>query len=317
MDQSSSSLPPHRRLPPLAALRAFEAAARHLSFRRAAGELAVTPTAISHQIRLLEATLGTALFIRQVRRVVLTEAGRRLYPPLRDGFDAFARAIADLSPLSRRKAVTLTATTLFTGRRLLPALDAFRAGHPGFDLRLHASDEAVDLQAGSADIAVRYGAGPFPGLIAEPLLSERFGILCSPRLGVLRPDDLRRATLIHVEWRRPEMAPDWRRWARLAGMSDLATETGPRFTDDGHALQAAVAGHGVAIASLVLARPEIEAGLLVHPFGPLIDGETYHVVATPENMACADVQAVRAWLKSSIGADALRSNAAQGTVADT
>lgn len=287
----------HRRLPPLAALRAFEAAARQLSFRRAAEELAVTPTAISHQIRLLEAALGMALFVRQVRRVALTDAGQRLYPTLRDGFDAFERAILDLSQQSRRKAVTLTATTLFTARRLLPALGRFRSEHPAFDLRLHASDEAVDLHAGSADVAVRYGAGPFDGLVAEPLLAERFGVLCSPHLGIANADDLKRATLIHTEWKRPGLAPDWRRWVRLAGARDLAVEEGPRLTDDGHALQAAVAGHGVVIASLVLARPEIDAGLLVHPFGPEIEGETYHILATPENAACADVKAVCTWLR--------------------
>lgn len=300
MNEIMSSIARHRRLPPLAALRAFEAAARHLSFRKAAEELAVTPTAISHQIRLLEEILGLALFIRQVRRVALTDAGQRLYPTLREGFDAFEHAIAELSPQSRRKAVTLTATMLFTARRLLPALGAFRSHHPEFDLRLHASDELVDLTAGVADIAVRYGSGPFHGLVTEPLLSERFGVLCSPRLDLSSPDDLKRATLLHAEWKRPGKAPDWRRWARLAGMRDLAVEEGPRFTEDGHALQAAVAGHGAAIASLVLAGPEIEAGLLVHPFGPVIEGETYHIVATPENMTCADVRAVCDWLKETI-----------------
>ncbi|MCM2439420.1 LysR family transcriptional regulator [Agrobacterium vitis] len=286
-----------RRLPSLAALRAFEAAARHLSFKRAADELAVTPTAISHQIRLLEDTLGLALFARHVRRVALTEAGFRLYPTLRDGFDGFERTIAELSPQNRRKAVTLTATMLFTARRLLPALGAFRARHPEFDLRLHAADEPIDLTSGLADIAVRYGSGPFQGLVAEPLLSERFGVLCSPQLNLSRPDDLKRTTLLHTEWKRRDMAPDWRRWTNLAGITDLAIDEGPRFTDDGHSLQAAIAGHGATIGSLVLATPEIEAGLLVHPFGPAIEGETYHLVATPENLACADVQAVCDWLK--------------------
>lgn len=300
MNDIDSSIARRRRLPPLAALRAFEAAARHLSFRRAADELAVTPTAISHQIRLLEETLGLALFARHVRRVALTEAGFRLYPTLRDGFDAFERTIAELSPQSRRKAVTLTATTLFTARRLLPALGAFRTRHPEFDLRLHAADEVVDLHSGLADIAVRYGAGPFEGLVAEPLLSERFGVLCSPQLNLSHPDDLKRTTLLHTEWKRRDMAPDWRRWTSLAGITDLAIDEGPRFTDDGHSLQATIAGHGAMIGSLVLANPEIETGLLVHPFGPVIDGETYHVLATAENLACADVRAVRDWLKETV-----------------
>lgn len=140
---------------------------------------------------------------------------------------------------------------------------------------------------GLADAAVRYGSGSFAGLVTEPLLSEQFGVLCSPSLGLSAPEDLKRATLLHVEWKRPDMAPDWRRWARLAGLTGLAVDVGPRLTDDGHALQVAVAGHGVVVGSLVLAEPEIAAGLLVHPFGPMIAGETYHGAATPENMACA------------------------------
>jgi LysR family glycine cleavage system transcriptional activator len=290
----------NRKLPPLAALRAFEAAARHLSFQRAAGELAVTPTAISHQIRLLEDVLGLALFTRQVRQVALTEAGERLYPTLRDGFDAFDRTLADLAPESRRAAVTLTATIQFTARRLLPALGSFRERFPDFDLRLHSSNEPVDLAAGLADVAVRYGRGPFDGLVSRPLFSERFGLLCSPKLGLTGPEDLARATLLHVEWRQRANASDWRRWARLAGMEGLAVDEGPRFSSDDHAVQAAVAGHGVMIGSLILARPEIDAGLLVHPFGPVIEGESYHMLATPANMACADVRAVCAWLVESV-----------------
>jgi LysR family glycine cleavage system transcriptional activator len=282
-------------LPPLTALRAFEAAARHLSFRMAAKELAVTPTAVSHQIRLLEDILGLALFIRRVRQVALTDAGERLYPTLRDGLDAFERALAELAPQPRR-AVTLTAPMQFTARRLLPALGAFRERYPHFDLRLHSSDEAVDLTAGLADVAVRYGRGPFDGMVARPLLAERFGLLCSPKLGLAGPEDLARVTLLHVEWRRPANAPDWRRWTRLAGAEGLAVDEGPRFNADDLALQAAVAGHGVVIGSLILARPEMEAGLLVHPFGPVVEGESYHLLATPANMACADVRAVCDWL---------------------
>lgn len=138
--------------------------------------------------------------------------------------------------------------------------------------------------------------------MSEPLLAERFGVLPSPALGLTNPEDLKRATLLHVEWRRPGLVPDWRRRVRLAKIADLAVDEGPRFSEDGHALQAAVAGHGVNIASLVLARPEIEAGLLVHPFGPVIEGESYHIVATSENMACADVRAVRDWLKKAVAA---------------
>jgi LysR family transcriptional regulator, glycine cleavage system transcriptional activator len=296
MDQPGSSVHRARKLPPLAALRAFEAAARHLSFQKAAKELAVTPTAVSHQIRLLEDVLGLPLFDRHVRRVSLTAAGAHLFPPLREGFDAFERAVAELHPHSGRRAVTLTAPTLFTARRLIPALGEFRARHPRFELRLHASDDVVDLDAGIADAAVRYGTGPFPGLVSRLLHTERFGVVCSPSLGVRTHADLAGATLIHSEWRRRDRLPDWPHWCRLAGICDLDTGAGLRFTDDGHAIQAAVAGHGVAIASLFLLEHELTSGLLVQPFGPVIEGDGYHFLATAGNMACEDVQAVKDWL---------------------
>lgn len=288
----------NRKLPPLAALRAFEAAARHLSFQKAAAELAVTPTAISHQLRLLEATLGLALFERQVRRVSLTQAGAHLYPVLREGLDNFARAIAELSPQPRRNAVTISATTLFTARRLIPALGLFQKQWPQYALRLHASDDAVDLLSGAADIAVRYGAGPFPGLVSEVLCQDRFGVVCSPALGLRDAADLVTATLIHSEWRRRDLQPDWRRWQALAQVPGLNVDAGLHITDESHAIQAAVAGQGVVITSLFLIEDELSRGVLVHPFGPIIEGHDYHLVATQENMASADVEAVRLWLKA-------------------
>ncbi|MBB3809721.1 LysR substrate-binding domain-containing protein [Pseudochelatococcus contaminans] len=287
-----------RKLPPLSALRAFEAAARHLSFQKAAEELAVTPTAVSHQIRLLEQTLGLPLFERHVRRVSLTAAGAHLYPVLREGLDNFAHAIAELYPQSRRKAVTVTATTLFTARRLIPALGQFQQAWPQFELRLYASDDAVDLAGGAADIAVRYGSGPFPGLVSEPLCRERFGVVCSPSLRLRQPADLREQTLIHSEWRRKDVQPDWARWCALAGITDIDVEAGLRFTDESHTIQAAIAGHGVAITSLIHVEDELSRGVLVHPFGPVLDGHAYHLVATQDNMACEDVQAVRDWLRA-------------------
>lgn len=287
-----------RRLPSLAGLRAFEAAARHLSFRKAAAELAVTPTAISHQLRLLEATLGLPLFERHVRRVSLTQAGAQLYPVLRDSLDTIARAVAELSPQHRRSSVTVSATTLFTARRLIPALGLFQSRWPQFALRLHASDEAVDLSSGDADIAVRYGAGPFGSLVSEVLCRERFGVVCSPALGLREPADLIATTLIHSEWRRRDLQPDWRRWQALAGVAGLDVEAGLRFSDESHAIQAAIAGQGAVITSLLLVEDELARGVLVHPFGPVIEGHHYHLVATAEALASRDVQAVAEWLRA-------------------
>jgi LysR family glycine cleavage system transcriptional activator len=305
MRSNNSSVSQGRRLPSLAALRAFEAAARHLSFQKAAQELFVTPTAISHQIRELESSLGMPMFQRHIRRVSLTPAGRQLFPVLKQGFDAIAQAIADLYPQSRRSAVTVTAGTLFTARRLIPALGSFQEDHPGFQLRVHASEDIVDLDSGIADVAVRYGTGPFPGLVSEPLCRERFGVVCSPALGLDAPQDLKAATLIHAEWRRGDYQPSWRKWCELAGMNGLDLEAGLTFTDDSHAIQAAIAGHGAAIASLPLVADELARGVLVHPFGPVLEGEHYHFVTTGENAACEDVRAVQDWLRK-IAGQALR-----------
>ncbi len=287
---------PRRPLPPLASLRAFEAAARHLSFQKAAEELSVTPAAVSHQIRLLEETLGLSLFERHIRRVSLTHAGRILFPPLRDGFDMFAETLETLRFSQERRAVTLSAPTLFTARCLIPTLGQFRQDHPEFDLRLHASEAVVDLHAGVADAAVRYGPGPFPNLVSHHLYNDCFGVVCSPRLDIEKMEDLKSATLLHAEWYRSERTSDWSQWATVAGASWLDVETGPRFTNDSHAIQAAVAGHGVAIASLVLLHDELSSGVLVQPFGPLIEGDGYHFLTTHKNMARAEILAVREWL---------------------
>lgn len=286
-----------RRLPPLAALRAFEAAARHLSFREAAAELAVTPTAISHQIRLLEATLGVSLFVRHTRRVALTDAGQRLYPPLRDGFDEFAQVIGELKP--KRQSVTVSATTQFTSRRLLPAVPAFNARYPEIDLRLNASEEPVDIAAGVADIAVRYGGEIGSGLQAEPLLAERFGVLCSPMLDLAGAEDLRRVPLLHTDWLR-ETTPDWRRWAKVAGVTGLKLDHGARFTNGDHAIQAAIAGQGAIVASLILAGEEIRAGLLVQPFGPVIEGGYYQLVTRALAAPRREVAVVMNWLREEV-----------------
>jgi LysR family transcriptional regulator, glycine cleavage system transcriptional activator len=303
---------PVRRLPPLAALRAFEAAARHESFKRAAAELGVTPTAISHQIRLLEETLGLALFERQPRRVVLTPAGRLLFPVLRDGFDGFAAAVGALSVKRRRSAVTLSATTAFTAHWLVPRVAAFNAANPGMDLRLHASDEVVDLTDSAIDAAIRYGRGGYGGLVAEELLCDSYAPVCSPRLAVRTPEDLRRHRLIHFEWRRVEDdTPTWQRWLERAGMTGLDDATALTFSDEGHAIQAAVAGHGVALLSRVLVAAELARGALVEPFGPALDGYRYFLVYPQEPKRAVKIAALRAWIHAALE-ESLASASAQG-----
>jgi len=286
---------------PLPALRAFEAAARHLSFKRAAEELAVTPTAISHQIRLLEEMLGVRLFERQPRRVTLTPAGTTLFPAINGAFAAMREAVGRVSESKRRRGLTLSATTAFTAKWLVPRLARFAEAHPDINLRLHASDEVVSFGAGRADVAVRYGLGPFPDLISEPLFEERFAPLCSPRLGVRSLEDLKCQTLLHSEWRKVDaMTPSWARWCEEAGLEGLDTDTGPVFLDDSHLIQAAVAGQGVALLSLVLVREEISAGYLEQPFGPELPGYAYHLAHPPQSDRTAEIAALKDWMKSAL-----------------
>lgn len=264
-----------RRLPSLSALRAFEAAARRQSFKDAADELAVTPTAISHQIRRLEEELGTPLFVRHTRRVVPTATGRALATRLGGAFDIMADAVAQARPRSGRRLATLSATLAFSARLLVPRAGEFRTLYPGWDLRLHASDEPIDLAAGEADVAIRYGRGHYPGLVSVPLMAERFAPVCSPRIAPERPEDLARVTLIHFDWllaKPHNKTPSWRDWADVAGLSGLDTEAGLTFTDENSAIEAAVAGQGVALLSLPLLAPELRTGVLVQPFGPVIEG---------------------------------------------
>jgi LysR family glycine cleavage system transcriptional activator len=287
-----------RRLPPLSALRAFEAAARHGSFKQAAHELAVTPTAISHQIRSLEQSTGLVLFERQLRKVVLTEAGLALYPVLRESFDALEAVLQGLVKAAPRQRVIISATHAFMARWLAPRVASFSQAYPDIDLELHASEQALDLDSGGADIALRYGRGPYPGLLAEPLFADCFAPLCSPGLGASDAGDLARLALIDFRWRHAHpLNPTWRRWFAQAGLPWQAGRARLLFSQEDHAIQAAVAGQGIALLSLELMAAEIAAGRLVQPFGPVLAGHTYHLVRSGGRRHAPHVDAAFDWLR--------------------
>ena len=287
-----------RRLPPLSALRAFEAAARHGSFKQAAQELAVTPTAISHQIRTLEEHAGLTFFERRTRKVMLTDAGAQLYPVLRDGFDAFAAVMERLTRRRRRAQVTISATIAFTARWLVPRVAGFRALHPETDLQLLASDDVVDFDAADVDVAIRYGVGPYPGFTVVPMLADRFAPVFNPLLKVESVGELVRLPLIDCVWRhRHPGNPTWARWFEAAGLPEPEEPPQLRFSDESHAIQAAVAGQGVALASLALAEAELVAGQLIQLSGTSIPGFRHHLL-TREGENDAAVTAVAAWLLS-------------------
>jgi LysR family transcriptional regulator, glycine cleavage system transcriptional activator len=292
-----------RRLPPLSALRAFEAAARCGSFKQAAIELAVTATAISHQIRSLEDHTGLVLFERRTRQVLLTEAGQFLYPVLREGFDSFAVALDRLRRTKSRATVAISATTAFTAKWLVPKVTRFQALHPDIDLQLHASDATVDLERNAIDLAIRYGRGPYPGLRADVMFTDRFAPVVNPSLGVRSPDDLGRVPLIHFEWHRPDpVNPTWASWFRAAGLIASDPRSQLRFSDESHAIQAAVAGQGVALLSLSLVEDELAASRLTQPFGPVVQGLTYHMLTVADRPMSPVVAAAADWLRAEINA---------------
>ncbi|MCX7513600.1 LysR substrate-binding domain-containing protein [Frateuria hangzhouensis] len=302
-----------RKLPPLASLRAFEAAARHSSFKRAADELGVTPAAISHQVHQLEQRLGLRLFERQTRRVVATAPAQALYPVLRDGFDAFVRALEGLAGQRARRSLTLSATSAFVARWLVPHIASFRQEHAGMELRLHASDAPVRLEGSDIDAAIRYGRGPWPGLVALPLAVNRFAPVCSPALRLCRRADLRRHPLLHFEWHnRRADNPTWRRWQEQANVAGLDAGAGIVFSDENHAIQAALAGQGVALFSLLLCEPDLRAGTLVQPFGPVLQGHPYHLVYAPDSPRQEELRALGAWLQAGMEADAPGPRAGRG-----
>jgi len=307
MNEIGSSVRPPRRLPPLLSLRAFEAAAAHLSFQRAALELSVTPSAISHQVRGLEDTLGQPLFRRLTRQLVLTPAGQRLFDDLRMGFDLLEAGIDRLRRPAASQAVTLTTNTAFAARWVLPRMDAFRKACPGVELRLHASDTVVDLARGDADIAVRSGSGNWPGLVSQELMREHYAPLCSPMLGLKRVQELPKHRLIHCDWQPQALAPAvWPRWFREAGISPARGRSMKAsdlsFSDETHAMLAALAGHGIALLSLTLSAEELRSGALVQPFGPALDTGSYFLAVASGRENEPAIRAVWEWIASQAAA---------------
>ena len=285
-----------KRIPALSSLRAFEAAARLSSFKQAADELAVTATAISHRVRALETELGCVLFVRKTRAIELTAAGRSLYSAVREGFDTIAAGVDRLRQRAR-PTVRISTTPAFAAKWLVPRLASFRTLHPHIDLHVHASYDPIDLNLGTIDLAIRYGQGRYEDMQSTLLLQDRFAPVASPTLKVTRPQDLSRQTLIHFDWARStSLDLTWSTWARAAGLPELDVEAGIRYSEESHAIQAAIAAQGVALLSLVLIQEELKLGLLESRLTPVLDGYAYHVVRPMRATRSAAASIVETWL---------------------
>lgn len=298
-----------RHLPPLNALRAFEAAARQLSFTRAADELHVTPAAVSHQVRALESHLGVRLFRRRPQGLLLTDAGQQALPGLRDGFDHLERAVNGLREHDATRPLTVTVAPSLASKWLVPRIEHFREAYPGIEVRIDATSRLVDVLEEDVDIAIRYGRGGYPNLHVERLAAQEMFPVCAPillegRYPIREPADLRHHTLLHLDWRHSDVTlPDWRMWLASAGADDVVrSDRGPRFGQQSMAVLAAIAGHGVALGSSLLVDDDIAAGRLVRPFShSLYEEFTYYLVCRPEAADATPVRAFREWLMIELG----------------
>jgi LysR family glycine cleavage system transcriptional activator len=286
-----------RRLPPLNALRAFEAAARHLSFTRAAEELHVTQAAISHQVKALEEHLGRKLFRRLNRALLLTDDGQAYLPSVSRAFALLNEATSDLLTRQAPGPLTVSALPSFAARWLVPRLGRFRQVHPDIDLRIDPSTELTDFSAGDVDVSIRYGRGKYPGLRADWLMTEDIFPVCSPALvegehALHEPRDLEHHVLLHDDGH-----GDWRTWLLAASVDRVDPGRGPIFTDSSMLIQAAMAGQGVALARGVLAADELAAGRLVRPFTLSLPTEFAYYLVCPQNTAeLPKIVAFRDWL---------------------
>jgi len=293
-----------RRLPPLNALRAFEAAARHLNFSRAADELSVTPGAVSQQIQNLEDYVGAALFKRTPKGLLLTDAAQTALPALREAFDRLAEAASLLTAAVDGRRLTLTAPPSFAAKWLVPRLGAFERAHPQVDVWLSAGMELVDLTAGEVDIAIRYGGGRYPGLEVRRLMSESVIAVAAPshlaETPLDRPDDLANHILLHDG--SPEVddsCPDWPMWLAARGLKGVDGNRGPRFNQSSLVIEAAVNGRGVALAKRTLAQADLDAGRLVAPLqiATAVDF-AYYLVHPKAKGRLPQVKAFSAWIEA-------------------
>lgn len=297
------------RLPPLNALRAFEASARQLSFTRAAEELFVTQAAISHQIKSLEEHLGIKLFMRKNRALLLTEEGQSYYLDIKDIFTSLHEATERLLARGAKGAITVSAQASFAIQWLVPRLTAFNALHEDIDVRIKAVDQAENSLTEDVDVAIYYGRGRWPNIHADKLHTEYLIPVCSPLLvqenaangkpPLLTLDDLSEHTLLHDTSRR-----DWKRWFKQVGVKGGNVNHGPIFSHSAMVLQAALHGQGVALAYSVLAKPDIDSGRLVCPFNDvLVSKNAYFIVCRENQKDNGKIAAFRQWMLDMIEAE--------------
>jgi LysR family glycine cleavage system transcriptional activator len=288
-----------RRLPPLNSLKCFEAAGRLLSFTEAARELNVTQAAISHQIKVIEEYLGVSLFDRYPRRLALSEQGKALLPDVTEAFDRVSQAIGALSQEQYSNLVSVRLAPSFAAKWLSPRLKYFWLQFPEIDLCLFHAHDAVDFEREEIDIAVTYGKGDWPGVVADKLLGLDFFPVCSPVFmnndkPLIKLDNLRYYSLLH-----DASYECWRDWIELAGVQGIDSDKGTIIDDTNVLIQAAIDGQGIALGSTTFVEDHLEAGRLVKPFDiNLVNEFCYFVVCPESHLKNPAVRAFKEWLLS-------------------
>ena len=285
------------RLPPLNALKAFEAAARHESFTHAAKELCVTQGAVSHQVKALETELALKLFNRERQRLIITEAGRDYLAVVRDAFDRIAIGTERLLQRQNGGVLTVSTSPDFAAKWLVHRLGHFAEAHTGIDLRVSATLHHVDFAREEVDLAVRHGDGNWPGLDAVRLSPEQLFAVCSPKLlsgkrGLTKPADILKFPLIHMDSR-----ADWKNWFQEAGIDDAAAVHGPVLNRASMVIDAAINGQGIALARTTLAAWDLINGHLVRPFALALPlSKTYWIVCPKAAAHLPKIVTFRDWL---------------------
>jgi LysR family transcriptional regulator, glycine cleavage system transcriptional activator len=296
-----------RRLPPLNAIKAFEAAARYESFTRAAEELCVTQGAVSHQVKGLETELGIKLFKRERQRLIITDAGRDYLVVVRDAFDRIAVGTERVVQRQTAGALTVSTSPDFAAKWLVHRLGRFAEVHPEIDLRVSAAMHHVDFAREDVDLAVRHGDGNWPGLDVVRLCSEELFAVCSPTLlsgrqRLTKPADLLKFPLLHLDDRK-----SWARWLQAAGVDDADVSHGPVLNRASMTIDAAVDGQGVALARTTLAAWDLINGRLVSPFAITLPlSKMYWVVCPKVTAALPKITTFRNWLLAEAADDAGR-----------
>jgi len=300
-----------RPIPPLNPLRAFEVAARHLSFTRAAEELFVTASAVSHQVKALEESLGIALFVRDSKGLALTAAAKAYLPGVQEAFRQLAFATHQLQRERSIPALKMNLPPTFAVKWLIPRMDRFMQAHPDIDLKISTFKHMVDFSREDFDMAMRYGRGVYPGLHSERFLPVEVFPVCSPALlrgakPLATPSDLRHHVLLHDDSTYDDVSnPNWAAWLKHAGVSGVDTTRGPAFWPSHLVIDAAIGGMGVALAKRCWIRRDLAEGRLVQLFPELtLPVEFSYFFVYPQDRADdTRIQAFMRWAQAEYAAD--------------